>query len=140
VYRGVRHEDLQALSFADGELDACVSGDVLEHVPEPRAALREAHRVLRPGGLWLATVPFFGTHDVSEVRAVLADGTVRHLRPPQYHVDPFRRARVLVFTDFGWDLLDWLREAGFVEVRVELCWSWARGVLGTPDHVVVARR
>ncbi|HKI21107.1 MAG TPA: methyltransferase domain-containing protein, partial [Isosphaeraceae bacterium] len=38
---GIRHEDMTALSFADGSLDHIVSLEVLEHVPDFRQALRE---------------------------------------------------------------------------------------------------
>lgn len=38
--------------------DAIVCTQVLEHVPEPLQALREFHRVLRPSGRLIATVPF----------------------------------------------------------------------------------
>jgi SAM-dependent methyltransferase len=41
----------------DGSFDAVSMLAVLEHLPEPVVALGEAHRVLRPGGLVVATCP-----------------------------------------------------------------------------------
>ncbi len=46
----VRRGDLEALPIADAELDAATLLLVLNHVPDPAAALAEAARVLRPGG------------------------------------------------------------------------------------------
>jgi 2-polyprenyl-6-hydroxyphenyl methylase/3-demethylubiquinone-9 3-methyltransferase len=43
----------EALPFADGHFDAVICCDVLEHVDDVSAAVREAARVLRPGGLYL---------------------------------------------------------------------------------------
>jgi len=49
--------DGQRLPFCAGAFDAVFSINVLEHVPEPAAVLRESARVLRPGGLFLAVTP-----------------------------------------------------------------------------------
>lgn len=46
--------DAQALSFADASFDVATARHMLYHVPDIPRALREARRVLRPGGLFLA--------------------------------------------------------------------------------------
>ena len=50
--------DVQALPFRDAAFDAIKITEVLEHVPDTCAALRECRRVLRSGGRLVATVPF----------------------------------------------------------------------------------
>jgi SAM-dependent methyltransferase len=42
----------------DGQFDSALCTAVLEHLEEPEQALRECHRVLRPGGTAIYTVPF----------------------------------------------------------------------------------
>jgi SAM-dependent methyltransferase len=53
--------------FEDGGFDLVTALDVLEHVPDDRGMLDEIHRVLVPGGAFLATVPAYrfmwGPHD-----------------------------------------------------------------------------
>lgn len=49
-------------TVADGSLDAVTLFHVLEHLPDPRAALAQIHRKLRPGGLLLIEVPNWGSH------------------------------------------------------------------------------
>lgn len=44
------HFDVQRIPLADGSVDAVLCNHLLEHVADDRQALRELHRVLRPGG------------------------------------------------------------------------------------------
>ncbi len=59
----------QQLPLRSECVDAIVATDLLEHLPDDNAALREFRRVLRPGGVAVVTVPAFrmlwGRHDVA---------------------------------------------------------------------------
>jgi SAM-dependent methyltransferase len=50
--------DLLAMPFYDGAFDGVVLTEVLEHCTDPKAALVEVARVLKPGGLLLVTSPY----------------------------------------------------------------------------------
>lgn len=58
------------LPFDDDSFDAAISFDVIEHIPDPDAHLREMTRVLRPGGRYLIQTPNKWTNTVFE--------TIRH--------------------------------------------------------------
>ncbi|MEH6589273.1 MAG: methyltransferase domain-containing protein [Halioglobus sp.] len=46
-----------ALPFADNSFDKVICSEVLEHIPDYQGALQEIQRVLKPGGLFCASVP-----------------------------------------------------------------------------------
>lgn len=45
------------IPFADGTFDNVFTIEVLEHVPNPFGAIAEIHRVLKPDGVWVVSVP-----------------------------------------------------------------------------------
>jgi SAM-dependent methyltransferase len=49
--------DLTRLPFRSDSFSLVLASHVLEHIPDDRAAVREVHRVLRPGGIALLPVP-----------------------------------------------------------------------------------
>jgi SAM-dependent methyltransferase len=52
------------VELPDGSVDCVVLTEVLEHIYEPGLALRELHRLLRPGGILMGSVPFArGEHE-----------------------------------------------------------------------------
>ena len=78
MYPGSRHPDIISDSerfdgVPDGAFDFVVANHVLEHVTDPIGALAEWHRVLKPGGLLLISLPDKRyTFDHSRRRTTLA--------------------------------------------------------------------
>ena len=118
VEKGVTNQNLEALTFPDASFDVVLTSDVMEHVRLAADAHREIRRVLRPGGVYLFTVP----HDrgqvatLERVRIVDPADPARDefLMEPEYHGDansPDNRA--LAYRLYGLDLDDELRGLGF---------------------------
>lgn len=108
---GATCQDLEKLTYPDASFDLVLTEDVLEHIKDHKAALREVNRVLAPGGWHVFTAPcrFDGP---TEIKAVPGPDGDRLLTEPEYH---FERSggKVLVYRIYGTDLLEDLRSAGF---------------------------
>jgi SAM-dependent methyltransferase len=57
--------DALALPFPDATFDRVIASEVLEHIPDDRAAMAELSRVLRPGGTMAVTVPRAGPEAIN---------------------------------------------------------------------------
>ena len=52
----LRRADLSALPYPDDAFDVVLAGHVIEHAPDPRLALAEIYRVLKPGGVLICSI------------------------------------------------------------------------------------
>lgn len=56
-YKKLIVADARNLSFCNNSFSTVICVSVLEHINKPRLAIKEAYRVLRPGGIFIFTVP-----------------------------------------------------------------------------------
>ena len=54
----VVYYDGNTIPFADGAFDALLCTEVIEHIADPTKLVGEMHRVLKPGGVGIITVPW----------------------------------------------------------------------------------
>jgi SAM-dependent methyltransferase len=131
-----------------GTLDFLISSDVFEHVPPPvQRAFDGAFRLLRPGGLLVLTVPYFG--DATPMREhypslhrfeiqerngshvvvnETADGRREEFAAPRFHGGPGLTLEMRIFSHDA--LIEHLNDAGFSEItdyfdrgsELDPCW------------------
>ena len=133
----LRRSDAERLPYPDRSFDLVTGHAFLHHLPEPRAALAEMFRALRPGGaVFLAGEPTVLGDRLAGLskRALVAAGRLAAAVPPlrRYLRQPpgppaTERERNLRDLEFAVDLHTfepaeverWTRDAGFDRVRVE---------------------
>ena len=136
---GVRSEDVQRLSFEDGMFDLVTSTEVFEHVPDYMAGFAEVHRVLKPGGWFVFTIPLFDSTTTEAICELAAGGKLRWLQAEEYHDSQVTGvASVPVFWHHSKDqVVHDLRRVGFGQAELVPLMDFS-------DHavplVIVARR
>lgn len=103
----LQQADVQRLPFSDASFDRVTSIEVLRYLPDPSQSIEEMARVLRPGGVCLATAaPLLGLNGyalVNRVATALPIGGLTRLK--QFFTTSRRLRRQF-------------HEAGFSEVRI----------------------
>jgi len=139
AYKGrVQCQDVQELTYDNESFDLCTCTEVFEHVPNDRKGFREIYRVLKPGGLFLFTVPLSDRKKTVE-RARLNEGKLIYLKRAEYHDDHIRgTGTVLCYRNYGLDIVEKLSQASFKNTEIILVKAPTRW--GYNRRVVVARK
>lgn len=86
------------LPFGEGTFDAAICSEMLEHVEDDRAVLRELHRVVTPGGTLGVSVP------TDRVERVLWRLSWEVSHTPGGHIRIYRRPELLaLLRESGWE-------------------------------------
>ncbi len=122
----VLHAELPGLPFGDGEFDAVMGAFVINHVPDPAAAVRELAQVVRPGGR--VVLSCWDTLARNRAQGVFFDAvSAAGATPPADLPGTSPFARHAAPADFAALLAD----AGLTDVRVEQV-GWTHHV--APDR------
>ena len=93
----VKQGKLEDIKFPSNSFDVVIMSDLLEHVPNPIATLKEANRILKKEGLLFITTP-----DIGSITAKLMRTRWVHLKPREhiYYFTPKTIERILSKTGF----------------------------------------
>lgn len=140
AYRHVQQALGDAMPYPTASFGAVFSNSVLEHIPELTPVLREAARVLRPGGRFLATVPSDAfRHLLAGYRTHVAVGDFAGAEAYATRVDQ-RLEHHRYPTPAQWEAL--LADAGlrlvnaryYIPAEVEALWDQANADYGIHEH------
>lgn len=124
--------DVQDLQFPDEFFDVVMTAEVMEHVPDARAAIHELHRVLKPGGHLVLEAPYVHVWERTSVLVHRWHGRDVYLAPPSYHAE-----ETLVYRVYGRELLSDLAAAGLAVAHL----TFDVDELGiSPQSVIVATK
>jgi len=136
------------IPLADAEADVVTSFTVLEHVPDERAALAEMHRILKPGGQLVISVPnrwwIFETHGCDLPLLPWNRVPLVSWWPKALH-DRWARARIYrlseiekIVSEAGFEVQDKFRMTAPMDmITHEGLQRWVRGTLYRSDRAVI---
>jgi ribosomal protein S27AE len=132
-----RNENIEAMTFPDRSFDIFITQDVFEHLFDPKRAIREISRVLRPNGILFMTVPLVNRAAPTSRRAERHGGEIVYLKEAEYHGDPISEKGALVVTDWGFDICEQLAAASGMQAKIVEIDDLQRGIRAEFNEVIV---
>jgi SAM-dependent methyltransferase len=119
LVKGVLNQDVQALTFADSSLDVVSSNQVFEHVPNDIKGYEECHRVLKPGGAMIFSVPLYDNPFTQQV-ATITNGQMVFVGEPEFHDSRIGgpQSAAVFWRHSRFDVIDRVKRAGFRSVEL----------------------
>ena len=116
---GVMNQDVQRLTFPDSSLDLVSSNQVFEHVPDDILGFAESHRVLKPGGAMVLSVPLYPLPSTQRIASIV-NSKVFFVGEPEYHDSRIGGAQSapVFWRHSVSDVRDRVRSVGFQSVKL----------------------
>lgn len=126
----VQNMNLLNLPFSENTFDLVICNHVLEHIPTDLEAMKEIHRVLKPGGQAILQVP------ISKNSALtLEDSSITNPKEREIAFGQFDHIRI-----YGQDYVDRLTKAGLVVNRVNLSTEYPGYGLNVEEDLFIAAK
>jgi len=139
MHKGFRNENLEAQTFPDARFDLVVTQDVMEHVNDFTAALRDIDRTLRPGGAHIFTTPTYVQAQTLQW-ATYVEGKIRWMYEPEYHGNPVDEEGAPVTFHYGYDFPDLIFAHTGLATEVVRIHDPGQGIAGPMNEVYVIRK
>jgi SAM-dependent methyltransferase len=115
-FKGVQCANLEKLPFPENSYDIFLTMDVFEHLFNPEIAIKEIYRVLKPGGVYIMTVPIENLDGTTEKACTLDfENKIVHIPTIrskiknvkiEYHGNPVDNKGSVVTHYYGYDIIN----------------------------------
>lgn len=123
----VQNMNVLNIPFEDGLFDLVICNHLLEHVPNDRDAMRELHRVLKPGGKAILLVPISLNSS-----STFEDASVTNSKDRESIFGQFDHVRI-----YGQDYADRLGEVGFKVERLNISKDYSKYGLNEDEDLFI---
>lgn len=138
---GFQNENLENLTFDDNVFDLIITSDVMEHIYNPEKAFKEIHRILKPGGAHIFSVPLINKHKKTITWATKGEnGDPKFLYEPEWHNNPVDKKGSPVTMHWGFDIVDIIKENTGADCWIEHIDDLTKGIRAEFIEIIISKK